>query len=197
MRGQDVEHFLAIVLAAAGLDLVSEHDLLAVVVHARLELEAAALPRVRNRPTRERARHFLHVLLRVAAVDAKRVQFHQLARVVLVQSARPAILAAREVGDVLTWHARSAPASEPAAARWPVPVVALGGRALGCGTLPVVEIEEHRWTLSRRAQQLAELAEDVRSDRVAFVLGEVVAAWPLPANTLKWLNQKSTITSFS
>ena len=37
MRGEDVEHLLAVRLAAAGLDLVAEHDLLAVVVHARLE----------------------------------------------------------------------------------------------------------------------------------------------------------------
>ena len=40
---QDVEHLFAVPLAAAGLDLVAEHDLLAVVVHARLEAERAAL----------------------------------------------------------------------------------------------------------------------------------------------------------
>ena len=37
----------------------------------------------------ESARDFLNVRLGVAAVDAERVQLHQLARVVLVQSARP------------------------------------------------------------------------------------------------------------
>ena len=44
--GQDVEHLLAVLLAAARLDRVAEHHLLAVVVHARLEPEAAAEARV-------------------------------------------------------------------------------------------------------------------------------------------------------
>ena len=34
MRRQDVEHLLAVALAAAGLDAMAEHRLLAVVVHA-------------------------------------------------------------------------------------------------------------------------------------------------------------------
>ena len=42
MPRQDVEHLLAVALAAAGLDDVAEHDLLAGVVQARLEAEAAA-----------------------------------------------------------------------------------------------------------------------------------------------------------
>ncbi len=43
MRGEDVEHLLAVVFAAARLDAVAEHDLLARVVQPRLEPEAAAL----------------------------------------------------------------------------------------------------------------------------------------------------------
>ena len=50
------------------------------------------MPRVVNRPARERARHFGDVLLRVAAVDAERVQLHQLAAVVLVQPLRHVLL---------------------------------------------------------------------------------------------------------
>ena len=45
MLRQDVEHLLAVGLAAAGLDHVAEHDLLPGVVQARVEVEAAALPR--------------------------------------------------------------------------------------------------------------------------------------------------------
>ena len=53
MLREDVEHLLAVVLAAARLDRVAEHDLLAVVVHARLEAEAAALSRgFGDRPAR-------------------------------------------------------------------------------------------------------------------------------------------------
>ena len=64
-----------------------------VVVHLRAEDEAAALLRAIDRPARQDARDFDHVLLRVAAVHAERVQLHQLARVVLVQAAlRPLLL---------------------------------------------------------------------------------------------------------
>ena len=42
------------------------------------------------------------------------------------------------------------------------------------GALPVVEIEEHRRALGRRAEQIAELPEDVWPDRVPFVLREVL-----------------------
>ena len=55
-------------------------------------------------PAGQDLRELLHVLLRVAAVDAERVQLEQLARVVLVQPAlrarpRPAS-AARERGPI-------------------------------------------------------------------------------------------------
>ena len=42
-------------------------------------LDGAAAARLIDGPSREDARHFLHVLLRVAAVHAERVQLHQLA----------------------------------------------------------------------------------------------------------------------
>ena len=54
----------------------------------RLETIPAALTWIVNRPPGERTRHFGHVFLRVAAIDAQRVQLHQLAAVVFVQSTR-------------------------------------------------------------------------------------------------------------
>src|SRR5215211_5082910 len=51
-----------------------------------------AAARREDRPAGEGARHLLHVLLRVAALDAERVQLHQLARVVLVDAAPHALL---------------------------------------------------------------------------------------------------------
>src|SRR5439155_24602128 len=86
------EHFLAIFLAAAGLDRVAQHVLFTVVVHPRIEAVAAALTRLRDGPARKAARHFDDVLLRVAAVHAERVQLHQLAAVVFVQAGRPLVL---------------------------------------------------------------------------------------------------------
>ncbi len=99
MRREQVEDEIAVLLSAARLNLVPQDDLLAVVVHPRLESEPAALPWIRDRPARKRARDLLHVLLRVAAFDAERVQLHQLARVVLVEAGAPVLRARREVGE--------------------------------------------------------------------------------------------------
>src|SRR5205814_8433795 len=85
---QQLEHDLAVAHAAAGRDLAAEHGLAAVVVQERYELEASPLPRIAQRPTREAAGNFGDVFLRVAAVDAERVQLHQLPGVVLVEAAR-------------------------------------------------------------------------------------------------------------
>jgi hypothetical protein len=47
MRRQDVEHLLAVLDPAAGLDPVPEHELLAGIVHPRVEQEppASCFPR--------------------------------------------------------------------------------------------------------------------------------------------------------
>ncbi len=84
MPGENVQHVLAVFPTTARFDLVTEHDLLARIVHSRLEAEAATLARTGNGPTGKAPRHGDHVVLRVAAVDAERVQLHQLATVVLV-----------------------------------------------------------------------------------------------------------------
>src|SRR5207253_6031263 len=62
---------------------------------------------------------------------------------------------------------------------------------------PVIEVEEHRRTFGRGIQQVAELAHDVRADDITLVRGEQPFVGALAANTLKWLNQKSTINSLS
>ena len=115
MTGEDVEHLLAVGFAAAGLDDVAEHDLLTRIVQPRIEGEAAALARLVDRPAGEGARDFGDVLLRVAAVHAERVQLHQLAAVVLVQSLwRILVLRLRALhGGRLTAAAKSAKAARP------------------------------------------------------------------------------------
>ena len=97
-----------------------------------------------DRPSRENLRELLHVLLRVAAVDAQRVQLEQLARVVFVQAS-----------SLLTTLA-SSPA-ELRAAR------------LRSDRLEVVEVDEHRRMLRRCEQHVFEAAEHVRPDRFALV----------------------------
>ena len=135
-----------------------------------------------DRPAGERARDFLDVLLRVAAVDAERVQLHQLAGVVLVDAARPrgsARPAARvaAAGRPASRSRRRRRTSGAPASTHGRPAFCAGAvvGASGAAALPVVEVEQHRRALRRRAEQIAELAEHVRPDRVALVLGEVAA----------------------
>src|SRR5262245_65240969 len=90
MLREDVDHALAVVRPAAGRDAVPDHDLLALVVHRGPEEKAPLDPRAIDRPAGEGACDFGDVALRVAAVDAERVQLHQLARVVLVEARLPA-----------------------------------------------------------------------------------------------------------
>jgi hypothetical protein len=58
--------------------------------------ETAAELRRFDRPASECARYFLNILLCIAAVDTECMQLHQLARVILVDTAWPA---ARERGQ--------------------------------------------------------------------------------------------------
>src|SRR5258708_6262461 len=55
-------------------------------MHFVVVAESSAFAGALDGPTGEAARHFDNVLLRIAAVYAERVQFQQLAAVVLVQS---------------------------------------------------------------------------------------------------------------
>src|SRR5215216_6465277 len=117
MVRKDIEHHQAIFDAAACGNLVTENYLLAVVMHACVEEERtgiatarfthhrircrSATARLEDGPTGKTARHFLHVFLRVAAVDSERVQFHQLARVVFVDAA-PLLLWSKRTTGVWT-----------------------------------------------------------------------------------------------
>ena len=85
MTRELVEHLFPVLDAASGLERVAEHPLDAAIVGLLVEDEAARLARLPQRPSRERARDVDDVLLRVAAVDAERVQLHQLAAVVFIQ----------------------------------------------------------------------------------------------------------------
>jgi hypothetical protein len=51
--------------------------------------------------------------------------------------------------------------------------------------LPVVEIKEHRRTLGRRLQQVAESSEHVRADRVALVFSQVLARLAFPRENVE------------
>ena len=97
----------------------AQHGLLAFIVHAVVVKEIAALARLANGPAREAARHFRDVLLRVAAVDAERVQLHQLARVVFVQPAHRTFGVPRAAAAVGDRHSASYPEKTAWPGSWP------------------------------------------------------------------------------
>ncbi len=107
MMGHDIQNHQPVFFSTTGRDLVAQHNLFAVVVHrghksegARILAQHVQTPAVHARvrrnpgptrrndgPTREATRDFLHVFLGVAAVNAERMQFHQLARVIFIDAA--------------------------------------------------------------------------------------------------------------
>src|SRR5690349_11152818 len=189
MPSHNVQHAFAFILAVTGGELLSEDHLLARVGDRRVEDVFAGLSI--ECPSGERARDFLHVLLGVPAVDAERVQFHQLASVVLVQAATAALLRLLEdplalfrcrVHQTLANRRRQLPAGTYAAEPTATWTARLSERRM-CAVrraLPVVEKEQHRRTLSDRAEQVAELAERIRTNHVAVVLRQIEARLAFP-----------------
>src|SRR3981081_3493968 len=68
-------------------DAMSEDDLVAGLMHARLEAEVGAFSWLIECPSGENLGNFGDIFLRVAAVYAEGVQLHQFAAVVFVQAA--------------------------------------------------------------------------------------------------------------
>src|SRR5271168_5558602 len=69
------------------MNLFSEHELGVGIMQIVVELEFGSLARLLDGPAGEAARYFGDVFLRVAAVNAEGVQFHQLAAVIFIQTA--------------------------------------------------------------------------------------------------------------
>src|ERR1700682_2490304 len=106
-------------------DAMSEDDLGAGLMHARLAAEGAAFPphhaksgrdgdpgfsRLIERPSGEDFGNFGDIFLRVAAVYAERVQLHQFAAVVFVQAAGlPGFVAAWTLWTTVRTGAMAAP----------------------------------------------------------------------------------------
>ena len=110
------------------------------IEHERAGRTELALP-AGERPTGDDARQRGDVVLRIAATDAERMQFEDLAREVFVE-------------------ARIAAASRRGAAR---------ERRGGSRRLGVVEIEQHRRMALDRKQQVLEAPEHLRADRFALI----------------------------
>src|SRR5205823_9217637 len=90
MSGEKMQHFASFFFAV-GFDAMSENDLVAGLVHTLLGRKAAALLGLLQSPSSENSRDLSDILLSVSAVYPERVQFHQLAPVVLIQAAAPSL----------------------------------------------------------------------------------------------------------
>ena len=186
---QNVEDFLA-VFHSALVNLVSEHGLHAGVMEALFKEKFRIAPRLPDAPSGERLRDVDDVILRVSAIHAERVQFHQLAPVILIQAAL--LFRFRICVGIVRISIRrrpslrkSRPAEWPASKRSSAHLAPLLQFLLqflpgdGIGGEPVVQEKQHRGTLGRGSQQIAEFPHGVRADRVAFIFGDEPAVGAL------------------
>src|SRR5687768_3744661 len=107
---------------------------------ALLGCESAGLRREsRNRPTRQQSRQLQHVVLRVAAIHAERMELEELPRVVLIEATLPLA---------------------------PLPPLRRSG--IGPDRLEIVEIVQHRGMPRGRQHHLLELAQCVRHPAMLY-----------------------------
>ncbi len=66
---------------------MSQHRLHALVMNAVIEEKLRIVARLPDAPSGERLRDVDDVILRVSAIHAERVQFHEFAAVILIQTA--------------------------------------------------------------------------------------------------------------
>src|SRR3954468_465184 len=86
MMSENVDDLLSVFNSSSGSNPIAKNNLLTPVVHHHTEYEAGILPRSIDGPARQSARDFLNVFLCVPTINSKRVQFHQLAAIVLVDA---------------------------------------------------------------------------------------------------------------
>jgi hypothetical protein len=130
-------------------------------MQARHEAEGRAGPgdpRI-ERPAGEHAGQRRDVLLGVAAVDTERVELHQFARIIFVEAGNIRLGAGNPRSRIRARHRRQ----------------------------PVVEIEQHRRVFRGRPEQVAEFAQDVGPDRLAFVIGDQDVIEALAGNDVEMI----------
>ena len=175
LRCENVERLLNLGIAAPG-DVMAEEDLVAVVVAGGIELEQAlpdelasklglqawVLRRRIDADAGQDAGQFLHVFLGVAGANAHGVEFHDLARIVLVDVAHgvPRIVEIAEHGRVMQRRAEKiAETAERMRADRAVDIVADHGSDVRLGLMDVEVVEPepcHALTQLRRRIQIAQ-----------------------------------------
>src|SRR6516162_1553828 len=137
----------------------------------RLEDEPPAVARFLQGPAGKYASNFSDVLLRVTPVHAEGMQLHKLAGVVFIQpiaSLRLSLLGAIGLGRSLRsrgWirhRPRSKGAVDPVSSGIRLRRTPRRPLRIRPFALPVVQVKQHRRTLSGRHQQVLELAQYMR-----------------------------------
>ena len=157
-------------------ELFSEHDFFARLVPALVKLEFAALLRFFDRPAGENFGEFGDIFLRVAAINAQRVEFHDLSRIVLVESAGTLGLLLRCLLWSWSWrivknHSKR-PTPQPSVSEKSSTIFRL--IRVRSNALPVVEIEKHRRTLSGCNQQVFEFTQSTWTNHITLIGSEHV-----------------------
>ena len=152
-HGQHVQQLAALHLAVL-FDLCAQHRFRSALVALRREYKVSAELRPIDGPAGEHARHLRHVGLRVAAIHAQRMQFHQLARIILIQ---PGVGFLFRIGPPRRSDLR-----------------ALGRRRIRPHAFGVIEVEHHGRTVRHGFKQILKLAQRPRPDYVALEAHQVI-----------------------
>ena len=147
-----------------------------VPIGAEHEARTFATPE-RQRPAGERTSDFAHVILCITAIDAKRVQLHELARVVFIEAGRAVVVRRLAASLLYLLHSPRIHTTRPLHAPDGVldRVVARSRHRPGHvavflgGAAPVVQVHEHRRAVGDGPQHLMEAAQHVRPNCVALV----------------------------
>src|SRR6266700_4544101 len=173
MMRQQVQHLHSFFLPVL-FDPLAEDNFLARLMAALFETEVSTFARLANCPAREDARYFRDIILRVTAIDAEGVQFHQLASVVFIQAVT--------IGFALRWplvfgKTGCSETSSASVSSTTVPRVAPQSKRLiriRSNAQPVIKIKEHGRALRSGHQQIFKLSERVRTNHVALIARDQV-----------------------
>src|SRR5579863_324187 len=171
IAGKQIEHLFPIP-HPAGIDLVPENHLRIRIMEALVKPKLRVSLGLANGPAGETARHLNDVFLRISAVNAKRMQFHQLAAVILIQTALLffgliRIRARRRKRGPAERAAKSGTISTTRRLFLLQPLP-----SLRIDTLPIIQVKKHGRAFCRGLEQVAEFTHSMRANGVALIRSE-------------------------
>ena len=173
MAREKIQHRVTFLFAASGREFLTQNHLRAGIMRFRAEQKAAAIGTARQCPSRQGVRDLDDILLGVAAIDTHRMQFHQLAGVILIEPALT-LPELRDLRTLLRDRDRNCGRASSGNATLHGRNLAKRRASAVSNTLPIVQVVQHCRTLGDRAQKVAKSAKRMRTNRLRVVLGEEV-----------------------